>query len=339
MLVVTRATHEVRPVGMHAGQGAGRDAVAVHIQIPRKLLDLLERGGIEHLAAIGLIAVVPHQALAHPVIHADVEIAGHKHRRLKALGQIERRGADVEALFGAARKEHDMLRVAVRRVGQRHQVALLRAGGHAGGRPRALDIIEDRGNFCVVRETDELLHERDAGARRVREGAGARPAGADRDAGRREFVFRLNDAVLVQSRLRLHAEAFAKAAEGFHERRGRRDGIPRTHRGAGIHRTQASGGVAVDDDGIAGGVHLLEMERQRTGEVRLRVVVAQADGRVVGLEELLFLGELFDQHLPDDVHVDLEQRRERAGVHDVAQQGAVAVTNEGVHAHASERDA
>ena len=148
---------------MHAGQRARRDAVTVHVQIAGKLLHLFQLFGVEHLAAVRAIGVVPRQTPAHPVIHADVQITGHEHRCLKALGKIERAHAEPETLFGISRKEHDVLGIAMRGVRERHEVALLRARRHAGGRAGALHIVEDGGNLRVVRETDEFLHQRNAG--------------------------------------------------------------------------------------------------------------------------------------------------------------------------------
>ena len=53
----------------------------------------------------------------------------------------------------------------------------------------------------------------------------------------------------------------------------------------------------------------------------------------------LLLRELLAQHLADDVHVDLEQRGERADVRDVAQQRAIAIALERLDAHLAERNA
>ena len=86
MLVMAGAAHEVCALATNARQRARGNAVAIHIEVPRELLDLLERRGIEHLATVGAIAVVPSEALHHPVVHADVEIGGHEHRGLEAFG-------------------------------------------------------------------------------------------------------------------------------------------------------------------------------------------------------------------------------------------------------------
>ena len=107
---------------------------------------------------------------------------------------------------------------------------MLCARWHAGGRSRALNIEEDAGNLSVVRQADELAHERDARPCGRREGARPGPAGADRYAGRRELILRLQDAVVVPLRLGIDAISLAQAGEGFHERGRGGDRIPRPYR-------------------------------------------------------------------------------------------------------------
>ena len=64
----------------------------------------------------------------------------------------------------------------------RQQVALLRPRRHAGRRTDALNVEEHAGNLRVVREPDELAHQRDARAGGRRERARAGPSGADHHA-------------------------------------------------------------------------------------------------------------------------------------------------------------
>ena len=87
-----------------------------------------------------------------------------------------------------------MPRVAVRGVGAQHQIALLRARRHAGGRAGALHVEDHRRHFGVIRQADELVHQRDAGTRGGCERARTRPARADDHADGRELVLRLEDA-------------------------------------------------------------------------------------------------------------------------------------------------
>ena len=174
-LGVARAAREIAAARRRAGHRSRRDAVAVDVQVARELLHLLELGGAEHLAAIGAIAVVPGEARAHPVVHPDVEIGHDEHRRLESLREIERFDGEREALARIRREERDVLRVAVRQIRDRQQIALLRARRHAGGRAGALNVEEDAGNLGVVRESDELAHQRDARARRRRERRARRP--------------------------------------------------------------------------------------------------------------------------------------------------------------------
>ena len=108
----------------------------------------------------------------------------------------------LERFARIGRIETDVPRVAVRRVGGHHQVALLRARRHAGGRARALHVEDHRRHLGVVGQADELVHQRDAGTRGGCERAGTGPAGADHHADGGELVLRLEDrvAVLLASR-------------------------------------------------------------------------------------------------------------------------------------------
>jgi hypothetical protein len=78
--------------------------------------------------------------LAQALVHADVQVGHHEHRRLQAVGQVQRGGGVLEAFVRVFRKQQHVLGVAVRGVGAGQQVGLLRARGHAGGRPAALHV-------------------------------------------------------------------------------------------------------------------------------------------------------------------------------------------------------
>jgi hypothetical protein len=58
----------------------------------------------------------------------------------KRSGEIERCRRELERLAGVAGIDADVARVAVRRVGAHHQVALLGARRHAGRRPGSLHV-------------------------------------------------------------------------------------------------------------------------------------------------------------------------------------------------------
>ena len=138
----------------------------------------------------------------------------------------------------------------MRRVGAQHQVPLLRARRHAGRRTGPLHVEDDGRHFGVVREADELGHQRDPGTRRRRERARAGPRRADHHADGRQLVFRLEDREPVLLGLRLDAVFLAEAFERFHQRGRRRDRIPRADGRARIQAAERGGGVAVDQDRV-----------------------------------------------------------------------------------------
>ena len=110
---------------IRARQRAPADGVAVHVAIARKAAQPLEILGGQHLAAIQRLLRI-RKRLRHPVVHAQIEIGEHKHRRLQPLRQIERRVAELEALLHGARQQNHVLGVAVRKKRRRQQIGLLR---------------------------------------------------------------------------------------------------------------------------------------------------------------------------------------------------------------------
>ena len=339
MLVVPRSAHEVGTFGAHTGNGARRDPVSIGVEIPREPRQSRERLRIEHLAAIGPVVVVPGEPRHHPVVHPDVQVRCHEHRRLEPLGDIKGLHRHLETLVRIGGIEYRVPSVAVRGVGQHQQVALLGAGGHAGGRAAALDVEEDRRDLGIVRQADEFLHQRNAGPRGIGERPRPGPPGADHDPCRGELVFRLHDGIAVLARDGIGPQLPAEGGERLHQRSGRRDRVPRAHGGARIHGAERGGGVAVHQHVALGLVEPLQVKRQRAIEVLAGVVVAHPDRLVVGIEQPLLLAELLVQHCRHHVHIDVEQRGEGAGVHDVAHQGAVAVALERLDAHLAERHA
>ena len=158
------------------------------------LLELVERLGVQHLAAVVHVRVVPGERIGHPVVHADVEIGHDHHRRLQPLGQIEGLRPQREALGRVLREQQHVLGVAVRGIGARQDVGLLRARRHAGRGAAALDVEQHDRHLGEVGKPQELAHQRDAGARRGGERARAVPAAADGNADGRQLVLGLHDA-------------------------------------------------------------------------------------------------------------------------------------------------
>ena len=99
----------------------------------------------EELAAVRPIAVVPFKVIAHPVVHADVQVQHHDHRGLQSVRQVECLDGQLEALVGIGREQQHMTCVAVGRVGGRQDIGLLGARRHAGGRADALHVEQHGG--------------------------------------------------------------------------------------------------------------------------------------------------------------------------------------------------
>jgi hypothetical protein len=97
----------------------------------------------------------------------------------------------------------------VRGVGGEQDVGLLRARRHAGRRPTALHVEDHRRDLGEVRESDELLHQRDAGAGGRREGARPVPGGTDDHSDGCELVLGLHDGGLGLAGLGIGAELAA----------------------------------------------------------------------------------------------------------------------------------
>ena len=90
----------------------------------------------------------------------------------------------------------------------------------------------------------------------------------------------------------------AERHERFHQRCRWRDRIPCANRRTRVDGAERGGGVAVNDDRVAGGIHALEMKRQRTREMCLGVIETQLDGTMLFASSSAFFFENFsDQHL------------------------------------------
>ena len=205
--------------------------------------------------------------------------------------------------------------------------------------PVALHVDDHRRDLGVVGEADELAHERDAGAGRGGEGARAVPRRADHHPDRRQLVLGLHDAVVVLAGLGILAVLRAELLERVHHAGGRRDRVPGRHRRAGVDAAERGRRVAVDQDPVVGGVHLLEANRQRAVEVLDREVVPGAQRLVVRVAQRLLLGELLLEQLVDDAHVDVEQRHQRPQVGDVLHQDPLARIVEDLVAQPGQRHA
>ena len=318
-LVVSAAARKPRRSGMIGSrQGAVADAVAVHILVARETAGPFQVFRGQYLAAVlRLLGIL--ERLRHPVVHSEIEVGHDEHRRLQLLGEVESVTRHAEALGHAARQQHGMTRVAVRELGHKLDVALRGARWQSGGRTHALDVPDDAGNFDVVAQSGELRHQRNSWSGSGGHGARSRPSRAQNHADGGEFVFGLHDG---KSRFAISTNSVFLHVinEGLHQRRGRRNRIPRHHRDAGEHAAQRGSGVAVDDDHAGGFVHALDRERVGLGERGRGVIVTGLGGVPVEIGGFDFLGELLAQRFLHFGHVELEQLRHHPDVNHVLDQ-------------------
>ena len=130
----------------------------------------------------------------------QIRVAQHDHDGSKGLGDAPCRHHDVEALLDGRGRQNDVGCVAVLTEERREEIRLLDLGGETGARASALNVDDDEGHLEHDGETEELLLERESGARGDGEGDLPRVGCADRHADRGDLVFRLVhlSAVLVE---------------------------------------------------------------------------------------------------------------------------------------------
>ena len=165
-LVVPRAARKERSLGMHARQSSRRHKILVFVSVALELRNLFQFFRSQNAATLRLVSFVPGEARHNPIVHSDVQIGQHENWRLETLGQVECFRRELKALVRIAREQQNVFGVAMRRVGAFHNVALLRASGHAGGRTHALNIDNHRRYFSVVRQAEQFVHQRNTGPRR-----------------------------------------------------------------------------------------------------------------------------------------------------------------------------
>src|SRR5690554_2258029 len=312
-LVVARAAPEPGTAGVGvAGQRAVGDAVAVHVLVTRPTFYLGQLLGVQYLAALhGRGGVV--ERLAHPVVHADVQVGQHQNGRLQRVGQVVRLVAELEALLDRGGEEQHVFGVAVPDGVGEADVALASAGGQARAGPHALDVPHHGGHLGVVRQAEELRHERESQTTGGGHRAGTRPARAHHHADGGELVLGLDDAVGGAAVLR--APQLAKeVAQRVDEAGGGGYGVPAGHADAAEDGTERAGLVARHEDESVRGVHGLHGVRVVLGEALRGPGVRQLHDLEVGVHQLGVGAEVVRQRLPHHAQRHAEQVRHHAHV-------------------------
>ncbi len=137
-------------------EGTVWNSIAIDVAVATEILD-----GVELFLASYYLTAVERlvrvlEAGGHPAIHAEVKVGEAEDKSLVALGHIESAPAEFEALVDCSWNEDDVLSVAVTGFIQQAKVTLLGSCRQTGGWPNAIDIPDDSGNLCEIREADEF---------------------------------------------------------------------------------------------------------------------------------------------------------------------------------------
>ena len=305
---------------MRARKGPHTDAVSVDVQIAPPVGSTLQALRIEHLAAVEAPRLVPFEGFREMVVHAEIEVRHEHDRRLQALGEIERIGAEIEALLRRRWKEHHVSRIAVRGIRGRKQVRLLRARRHAGGWARSLHVHDHRGYLREVRQPQKFLHQRDARARGRGKGTGAVPASADDHSDCGQLILGLHDREPVLATVRVAAQFAGVLLEGLRNRSARRDRIPRAHRGPSPDETERTGRVAINHDSLAHRIRLANAKIERAVEMLEREIPPQLERLHIRADQFLLALVLICNHVRQNVKVHAQEGGQRTDIDDVLEQ-------------------
>ena len=216
--------------------------------------------------------------------------------------------------------QHDVLGIAVRTMNDRENIRLLRSCRQSRAGSHARDVEDHDRNFGVIGKSDELVHQRNAGACRRCHGTCASPSCSNGHAHGGQFVFCLNDG---EGRFAVRSDAVVAHIVGqcFHQTRRRRDRIPRGDRDSCKHAAQSRSGIAVDDDLAGGRIHPSASERNQLAiEIFLRKLSSSFQRLLVQRNGFGFALELLGQCRIQFRRIDLHQLAHDADIDHVGQQ-------------------
>ena len=291
--IMARAPGEVSRAGTsishHRTVG---DAVPIHVQVaaprhPLLLFPPLQVFLPEDFAPVHRLLGIA-KGPAHPVVHAQVQVAHHEHHGLETLCDVESPPAKLEGFVDVGGEEQDVFGIAVAgKVGQKN-VALLRSGGQAGAGADPLHVPHHHGHFGVIGQTNGLGHQADTGARGGGHGPEPGPSRANGHVDGRELVLGLDDREGVLS-VGPFSEAAQVMLQGFRQVRGRRDGVPTDELHTAEKGAQCRRGVAIAEDEAPGGLHGLHPIRVSLFQVVLGPAVGTQQHVVVHFRGFLAL--------------------------------------------------
>src|SRR5690606_40489090 len=100
--------------------------------------------------------------------------------------------------------------------------------------------------------------------------------------------------------------------------------IPGAYGGAAVDAAQRGGRIALDEDPVADRIGPAHAQADRVRQVARHPVAAQVQRLDVGLLQLRLAAVLLADQRLDHRRIDVEQRTQRADIHDVLEQLALA---------------
>ena len=204
---------------------------------------------------------------------------------------------------------------------RREHVALRRASRQTGRWAHPLNVPDHRRNLHVIRQARKLRHQRDAWPSGCSHRSRPRPGRPNHHAHGRQFVFRLHNG---KGRFTIRPDAvFLHVIDHrLHQRRRRRNWIPRHHRTPGKHASHRRRRITVDDDLALRLVHALDAERIALLQVRDGIIMPRLGRRQIQRSRLGLGRKLLADCLLDLGIIDFQQLRCHADIDHVLDQFA-----------------
>src|SRR5258706_12231230 len=160
IFIMTSSTCEVGTQRIFiAWECAVGDTIAIFIEVTSPIaLQLFKVFFAQYFAAIHRDRWIL-EWLAHPLIHAHIQIREYKDWCLNALGKIESLPAKIKTFVNISRHQDNTVAIAMAHADDKGEVSLGGASGQACARSNALNIPDNDWHFGIISETGKLSHE------------------------------------------------------------------------------------------------------------------------------------------------------------------------------------